>query len=912
MATLVHSSSRGRSRSGAGVAAARLLLLVLLAAGGPARGQTDTVRERSEPRAPAPRLTKAPVLLSFVEADYPAQAQQRGLAGPVTLELTLDAAGRVSAAVVLTAPDPSLATAALAAARRFVFSPAEVDGRPAPIRLRYVYRFVLQAPFAPRLPPWLEEPASETGAAAPTAPPAPEVVVGRVREQGTRLAVAGAVIALPELGLELRSDAEGRFGVPRVPPGLYRVRAVSPTHKPETVEAVVRAGEQTTITFYLEPLVEDPFVTVVRGARRQTSVSRITLERRELTTVPGTFGDPVRVVQNLPGLARAPFVAGALLIRGAAPEDSGTYLDGIEIPQLFHFLGGPSVLNPEFLERIDYYAGNADARYGRLIAGVVDISSRSTETKRLRGSVDINLLNAGVFLATPLTERVSVAAAVRRSYIDALLPPILSLSRRKATTVVPVYYDYQGRVEVRLRGGDRLALLAFGSDDQLDIATNDPQDDTAIDFAAKLRFHRLVGTWEHAFAGGRGRSRLQPYLGVDNVGFGAGTARVDILSLGGGLREDAELRVAPGALLRAGLDFALREASFDARIPLPVPYRNPAAPVGGDGGPGGGGGLTAEVQPVRVDQLLGSLGGYLGAVLDLTGRLQLLPSLRVDGFFYYEENLRLAVDPRLSARYRLDAATVLKGGAGLYTKAPEPQESNAFTGNPKLVLAHAAQFSAGVERTLFVPELLLDAQLYFNYRYDNSVRTDEVIVGAEGVRPRRWVSDGTGYSYGLELLLKHDVTQRLYGWVAYTLSWARQQLLAGDPPARFAFDQRHILTLVGSYRFGRGWEAGLRFRLVSGGPRTPVLGGLLDGDSGLYAPILGPEGGADGPLFHQLDLRLEKGWLFDLWRFSVYLDVQNVYNAANPEATVYDYRYREAGPIRGLPLLPTLGVKGSF
>lgn len=884
-------------------------------AGAPTAGaQTDAaIREQVTPKA-APRLTKAPVLLRFVEADYPPVAQQRGIAGAVTLDVTLDAAGLVTAATVLSAPDPSLGEAALAAVRRFLFSPAEVDGQPAALRLRYVYRFVLQAPFVPRLPAWLGDAVAAAPGAAAAAPAAPEVVVGRVREQGTRLPLADAAIAFPDLGLELRADAQGRFGVPRLAPGVYRVRAVSPTHKPETVEAAVRPGEQTTISFYLEPLIDDPFVTVVRGARRQTSVSRVTLAGRELTTVPGTFGDPVRVVQNLPGLARAPYIAGALLIRGAAPEDSGTYLDGVEIPQLFHFLGGPSVLNPEFIERVDYYAGNADARYGRLIAGAVDISSRSTQTQRLRGSVDLNLLNAALFVATPVSERVSIAAAVRRSYIDALLPPILAASSRKATTVVPVYYDYQGRVEVRLRGTDRLSLLVFGSDDQLDIATNEPEDDTAIDFGAKLRFHRLVATWQRSFAGGRGSSRLQPFIGVENVGFGAGATRVDILSLGGGLREDAELRLGPAALLRWGVDVELRQASFDAQIPLPAPYRNPAAPIGGnDGGPpGGGSGLTAEVQPVRVDQLLGSVGGYLGAILDLTGRLQVLPSVRVEGFFYYEKNLRLAVDPRLTARYRLDTATVLKGGAGLYTKAPEPQESNAFTGNPNLVLAHAAQFSAGVERTLFVPELLLDAQLYFNYRYDNPVRTEEVIVGAEGVRPRRWVSDGEGSSYGLELLLKHDVTRRLYGWVAYTLSWARQQQLAGDPPARFAFDQRHILTLVGSYRFGRGWETGLRFRLVSGRPRTPVLGGLLDGDGGFYSPILGAEGAGDEPLFHQLDLRVEKSWLFDLWRFSVYLDVQNVYNAENPEATLYDYRFREAGPLRGLPLLPTLGVKGSF
>ena len=43
-----------------------------------------------------------------------------------------------------------------------------------------------------------------------------------------------------------------------------------------------------------------------------------------------------------------------------------------------------------------------------------------------------------------------------------------------------------------------------------------------------------------------------------------------------------------------------------------------------------------------------------------------------------------------------------------------------------------------------------------------------------------------------------------------------------------------------------------------------------------------------------------------------YLDIQNVYNAENPEAFLSDYRFREEIPVPGVPFLPVLGVKGSF
>ena len=65
-------------------------------------------------------------------------------------------------------------------------------------------------------------------------------------------------------------------------------------------------------------------------------------------------------------------------------------------------------------------------------------------------------------------------------------------------------------------------------------------------------------------------------------------------------------------------------------------------------------------------------------------------------------------------------------------------------------------------------------------------------------------------------------------------------------------------------------------------------------------------------MFHQLDLRVERTWIFNTFRFSAYLDIQNVYNAQNPESTVYDYRFQQSAPVRGIPFLPVIGFRGKF
>ena len=117
---------------------------------------------------------------------------------------------------------------------------------------------------------------------------------------------------------------------------------------------------------------------------------------------------------------------------------------------------------------------------------------------------------------------------------------------------------------------------------------------------------------------------------------------------------------------------------------------------------------------------------------------------------------------------------------------------------------------------------------------------------------------------------------------------------------------------MASRRLG-AWELGTRFRLVSGVPETPIVGSTYDADFNNYDPISGTPRSMRRQLFHQLDLRAERTWTFDAWRFSAYLDVQNVYNAAEsrrrPSTTTATARAR---PFAGLPLLPVIGLRGRF
>ena len=65
-------------------------------------------------------------------------------------------------------------------------------------------------------------------------------------------------------------------------------------------------------------------------------------------------------------------------------------------------------------------------------------------------------------------------------------------------------------------------------------------------------------------------------------------------------------------------------------------------------------------------------------------------------------------------------------------------------------------------------------------------------------------------------------------------------------------------------------------------------------------------------MFHQLDLRVDKRWILDRASVTGYVDVQNVYNRANPDSIFYRYDFREPASFVGLPIFPAIGVRVDY
>jgi TonB family protein len=846
--------------------------------------------QRREPPQPAkaPTLTRAPELKRFVEAAYPDEALKEGLTGEVGLIVDIAADGSVAAAEVVRPAGHGFDEAALAAVRAFVFTPAELDGSPAAVRIEYTYRFVLRE--APKAPP------------PPGEPPPPEAVTlhGRALERGTRAPIPGASVTCLERPEEVTTGPRGEFAL-HPPPGPCTLRVSAFNHEPFERRETIVQGKVLEVSCFLMPKAYGLYQSIVRGDRDKREATSHELEREELLKVPGSMGDPVRALQNLPGIARMPYLGGQLVIRGAYPNQTGAYMDGVEIPLLFHFLGGPSVVNPEFLDALDFYPGGFGPRYGRAIGGIVNARTRRGGEEDLHGSFKVDLIDSAAFVEAPLSTKLSVAASARRSYIDALLPSAIPNGGDGTISILPRYWDYQVRADYGKRGErHQLTLMAFGSDDRLSVASSGSQRQRDFSLATHTGFHRARLTW--TFHQGALTNTFSPYVGRDEMaaemGDGASTLGGSSVTPSAGLRDELTWSLPGNHALRVGADFQVAEARYAYTAPPLTPYRSfPGAdPI-------------AAFESVQRN--LGSIDWGLYAELEARlGPLTLLPGVRLD-LFRLQGASKTSADPRLTARWKLDDKTAIKGAVGRFSQAPSPFQFDPVFGNPTLLLQKALQTSLGVERRI-TDALHLDVTAFFNRRYDLVASSSEFRVNAQGERvPEIYNNDGLGRSYGLEVLLRHEITEHLFGWIAYTFSRSEERL-RNEPYHLGTYDEPHILTLVAQYRFGNGWELGGRFRLVSGRPTTPIATSVFDADTGRYQSVTGEIRSQRLSTFNQLDLRVDKSILFERWKLGVYLDVQNVYWAKNPEGYQWDYRYRQQAQIPGLPILPTLGVKGSF
>lgn len=659
-----------------------------------------------------------------------------------------------------------------------------------------------------------------------------------------------------------------------------------------------------------EPPVDD---VVVRGTPRPKDATDVTVSAAQARKLVGTQGDPIKVIENLPGLARPSFGSGQLVVWGSTPTESRTYVDGVEIPSLFHGSAIRSTINGGLVRSVTLTPGAYGADYGRALGGMVRVETSDLPEKGVHGYVGADTLDGSALMSAALGDRVRVAVAGRYGWIAGLLDAV-DVPDMSSFFAIPRYSDYQGKVQIALRSRESLDAVFLGSGDDLSVAIPNPDPAHARSQTTSKYYQRFYLRYRRVMDDGASVD-VVPFVGHDTndlrASFGANPASLDRSTWSGGLRASLRTRVAKPLAFTFGIDVAGSSTRVVRSGSLLIPPRE--------------GDLTVFGRPPGDDTTNDSwtagsidVAPYVTAQLD-AGPLSLVTGLRVDAFLLQTSRLTPRVgrtpsigyaelegriEPRVSAKLRVNQSLAITLSGGVYSQAPDPADTSAVFGNPTLGVATADHVSLG-ESLRITSSLSFDALGFYKWMSDLTVRDPSPTPQLASAL----LQGGEGRAYGLQLVLRQQPWHGFYGWVAVTLS--RSERRDGpDAPFRLSdFDQPAVLTIVAAKEL-QAWTFSARFRYARGLPRTPVQGAFYDVKDDQAQPILGAQNSIRLPDFWQLDLRIDRSFMLgEHAKLLLYLEGLNVTNHANGEEYVYRGDYSRRGTVVGLPLLVMAGAR---
>jgi outer membrane receptor protein involved in Fe transport len=737
-------------------------------------------------------------------------------------------------------------------------------------------------------------------------------IQGLLLEKGTRRALSNITVYIRETLSKkvvetLSTDENGKFHFQLVP-GKYILIIAAVGYDKLEEELKVDQNLDKNLTLRIVPKTVNPYQIVVRSQKKSAEVSERKLSNEEALQIPGSNRDVLSSIKSLPGINSSSVFNGygnGIVIRGSSQEDSLFLVnnhsvgDFSETGGLYHFGGFESIIEPELIESIDYIAGGFSAEYGNALGGVIDLNVKNPRTDRFGGFANLSFLSTSLMLEGPISEKDSIAISFKRGFLDQYIKWTESLNeeddRGGEFIEYPNYYDGTGIYRHSFSDDNDIKLTLVGKSDSVEA-----KDD--VDYVSERSSNRalledkyisLMGEWD--FQEGTFRSLLSPMItySYSNEFYGDRAYHRQSFDTYE-LKEKIEYRLNQTHQLKAGAGLRINQARVDS-------YSSTTPKEG-------------EVYDKDYDteiRLKRDFTFYYPSLFLMDqieiGRFTLTPGIHNT---YDSHNEQPLIDPRFSLIYALTEDTSLKGATGLYSQMPQYDECVEPWGTKGLKPEKSIHGVLGVEHQLG-ENLTLDVQTYYKHFYDMAVRINDTDT-------TRFGNDGSGYAYGAEILLRHQMTDHFFGWISYGYSVARRKDGPDKDERYFDSDIPHNFIAVANYKPNRYWSFGLKYQYASGLPYTDLLHTetIYDVDKDVYYPAYsGPINEDRFDAHQQLDFRIDKYWIFNNFILSTYLDVRNILQTKNIFQKVYNKDYSQSEDFLNIssqvPLI-FLGLKLDF
>ncbi|MBN1999695.1 TonB-dependent receptor, partial [candidate division KSB1 bacterium] len=707
-------------------------------------------------------------------------------------------------------------------------------------------------------------------------------IEGKLVDGDTKAPLVGGNVLIMNTTMGSATDAGGYFKISNVPVGNYSVKFSYIGYDSYIqTDVIVKTKRTTVVTAQLKlTSLEMNEVTVTAGYFSEADdqpVSLVNFSYEEIRRAPGSAGDVSRIIYGLPSIAKVNDQTNNLIVRGGSPMENTFLIDNIEIPNINHFptlavSGGPlGLLNVDFIQDVNFYAGGFPVIYGDKLSSVMDITFREGNRRDFDVQLDLNFAGFGTVAEGPLWKnKGSFLFSARRSYLDMVVKTI-----NVGTSVAPRYSDYQWKLAYDLYPSHKLSFIGIWGDDH-----NAPDLDTALEndmdyYGRQDIYERTTGFNWRAIWGKSGYSNTA--LSLTETIFDENwieTSTNDPMvknktrESGYKFRNMNHFKFHSRHSLDIGLDVKFLNMNYDN---LYSSYTdaigNPLSPIQ----------LKNKIATAKA-------GSFLNYIVQPFLRLKTTFGIRTDYSFY---NKNFLPAPRFSISYQMDKLTFLNASGGIY-----------YQNLPLVILATSEEFKKlkdpraihyvlGIER-LLTEDTRLTLELYtkeYSFLPLDPIQPSLFFVDAMYyfnnffMNHGYLVDNGKAQSKGIEIIVQKKLAKDLYGLASASLFRSRYQGYDRVWRDR-VYDNRYIFSFEGGYKPNNKWEFSARWILAGGSPYTPFD---LASSKALHRAVLDKNkiNGRRYPDYHSLNLRFDRRFNFSSTNLIFYLSVWNAYNHKN-------------------------------
>ncbi len=645
------------------------------------------------------------------------------------------------------------------------------------------------------------------------------------------------------------------------------------------------------------------------GQSSSDALGKLSLTKEKIERIPVFLGEPdaMKALQTLPGVSGAKEGSSEIVVRGGGTDQNLTLLDGAPVYNMNHALGLLSLFNTEIIKDVTLYKGGVPARFGGRASSVLEITGREGDARKWKGTAALSTIAIGGTIEGPIVkDKLSLIVSARRSWPDLIITNGLKLVDGEWGFGAR-FYDINSKLNYQINDKQRLFLSFYSGSDKEFIFSQTEGAKTQYD----LGWGNQIGSlrWNSIWGNGifsQTTAYVSSYFDNEKMTSPDRETKQRSNFVDGGVTSQFSFILTQNQTMKAG--FEMGNKWFK-----PYSYTE------------SGSLLNYTVEANQQSQISGALFVEHETTFN---KLTLNIGLRYDYTQAAEDDFS-SLQPRLSAKYRVDSKLTLKGGVmqssqALHAMRKSTNGTPIYTWIPStnnIPPMSVWQYSMGAHYC-FNSHLSFDVEGYYK-DISNTVAGYEVPASdfAE-VNYDKLLHVGTGKAFGVETLIEGTYGRSNFT-SAYTLAKADNTFSAYNQGKSIPSDFDVRQNWVNSYTYNiltsakkvRNFSA--IFSLNSGYPLTLAAQEAQNAPLPLhhfyfnnYQYINYPNN-ARMPLYHRLDVNYQTTRKFKrgyrTWTFGIL----NLYNKQNTYLVVRDdeNQYKQ---VTAFPILPYISYKTEF